>query len=217
MYPVMPMHGLHTLRHNFDADKYAEHQITNAYAIFDDSDHAGDQRTRRSLTSVLATLNGVVVDYKHEQQGCMSLHSTDGEIIATLAGAKKGVYFFELAKFLDLPSAGQPIKIYQDSQPCIDICNNGIISNRAKHIAVPALYIHDKVTRKFIELEYIPTSLQPADPGTKAQSAPVIFRAYDYAIGVRFYPPATSEHAQLMDLTKFNASRNFQLNNDATH
>ena len=44
-------------------------------------------------------------------------------------------------------------------------------------------------------------------------SAPVLFRACDYAAGVWFYPPATSEHAELMALSTFNAARNFTIPN----
>ena len=55
-------------------------------------------------------------------------------------------------------------------------------------------------------MEHTPTALQPADPGAKPTSAPVSFHAYDYATGVRFYAPAYSEHAKLMDLVTYNAA-----------
>ena len=111
----MDMTGHHTIRLNFDS----QYKITNAIAVFDDADHSGDQHTRRSLSSILVTLLGVLVDYKFEQQSCISLHSTDTEVQATFTGGKKACYFFELARFLDLPTAGDPITIYQDSEPCM--------------------------------------------------------------------------------------------------
>ena len=207
----MPLDKTHTLRTNVDAKTYLEHQISNYFSVFDDADHAADQRTRRSLTSLLVLLTGVLVDYKFEQQGCIALHSTDAEIVATLAGTKKAIYFYDLGVFLDLHNNDKPIKIYQDSQPCIDIVTSGTISKRVKHICVPVHYIHEKVIKGYIDLEYISTSLQPADPGTKATSAPILFRAMDYAIGVRFYPPPESEHATLMELSKYNACRKFTI------
>jgi hypothetical protein len=212
MYPRrqdISLEGHHMLRAEFDAGKYLEHKITNFFAIFDDADHAADQRTRRSLTSIIAVLLGVLVDYKFEQQSCIALHSTEAETIATFTGAKKADYLYNIARFLEMEGAGRPIMIYQDSQPCIEICTSGATSNRVKHITIPVLWIYEKYLKKIIDLEHIPTALQPADPGTKATSAPVLFRAFDYAIGVRFYPPADSEHAELMDLDRFNASRSF--------
>ena len=94
------------------------------------------------------------------QQGCMLLHSTDGDIQATFAGSKKGDYFFEVAKFLDLDFAGKLIKIYQDGKTFINPRQNGTISNRAKRIEVP-------LVKACVELN--PTALQHANLGTKPQ------------------------------------------------
>ena len=80
------------------------------------------------LSSVLTALVGVAVDYKMGQQGCMSLSSTVAEIHSIFASVKRTVYVFEMAKFLDMPKAGKPIRIYQDSQPCIDILTSGAVS-----------------------------------------------------------------------------------------
>ena len=60
-------------------------------------------------------------------------------------------------------------------------------------------------------MEHISTVLQPADPGTKPSSAPVLFRAMDYAIGTRFYPPTDSEHAAHMELSLYNAAHTFTM------
>ena len=119
------------------------------------------------------------------------------------------LFLYELAKFTDLSCSSKPITIYQDSQPCIEIVESNTISSRVKHVAIPVLFTHENIVREVIQMEYIKTTLQPADPGTKPQSAPVLFRAYDYLIGVRFYPPITSEHAKLMNLPAYNSSRNF--------
>ena len=62
-------------------------------------------------------------------------------------------------------------------------------------------------------MEHIPTALEPADPGTKPMPAPISFRAYDYATGIRSYPPADSELAKLMDLVTYNAAHTFTIPN----
>ena len=82
---------------------------------------------------------------------------------------------------------------------------------RVKHIAVPVHYVYKKVVKGIIDMEHIPIALQPADPGTKLTSASVSFRAYDYATGVRFYPPVDPEHAKLMDIIKYSADRTFTI------
>ena len=209
MYPKLLLEDYHTLRHNYDNGKFDEHRITNAIAIFADAEHARDQKTRRSLDSIIVIMAGVLIDYKMSQQSCIALHSTDSEILSTFGATKKALFLYKLAKFTDLSCSSKPITIYQDSQPCIEIVESNTISSRVKHVAIPVLFTHENIVREVIQMEYIKTTLQPADPGTKPQSAPVLFRAYDYLTGVRFYPPITSEHAKLMDLPTFNSSRNF--------
>ena len=114
----------------------------------------------------------------------MSLSSTDAEIHSTFDGVKRAVYFFEMAIFFDMLSAEKSIRIYQDSKPCIGILTSGAVSKHVKYIAVPRHYIYEKVAKGIINMEHIPTALQPADPGTKLTLAPVSFCAYDYATGV---------------------------------
>ena len=207
------MHGLHKLQNNHDSVNFGEIEITNGVAVFAYGDHAHDQRTRRSLSSLLSCMLGVAVDWKMEQQNCISTCSTDSEIHSTFSGTKRALYYFDITTFLKMVCAGLPVTVYQDSQPCIDICESGAVSKRVKHVAVPILFINEKLVKGYIKFKKIPTALQPAEPGTKSLSAPVIFRAYDYAYGTRFYPPPNTVHAELMDLTSFNNQRNFRIPN----
>lgn len=55
---------------------------------------------------------------------------------------------------------------------------------------------------------HLKTTLQPADAGTKPQSAPVLERAFNYLIGVRHYPSPDSEHGQLLELSEFKCYHN---------
>jgi hypothetical protein len=74
---------------------------------------------------------------------------------------------------------------------------------RVKHIAVQIAIACEKILMGITDPEYIKTSLQPADGGTKQQSGPIIEPAFNYLIGARHYPPPDSEHACLMDLSDF--------------
>ncbi len=131
------------------------------------------------------------------------------QVYVTFGAAKKAIYFKGLARFLELPCGLKPIPIMQDSKPCIATVEVNALSTRVKHIAIPCQFTHEQIVHETIKMQYISTHLQPADPGTKPQSAPVNFRAYDYLIGVRHYPPSGSEHARLMELHRFNAACNF--------
>ena len=88
-----------------------------------------------------------------------------------------------MTKFLDMPNAGQSIRIYQDSQPCIGILTSGVFSKHVKNIVILAHCVY-----RTVDSENIPPALQPADPVTRSISAPLLFHAYDYATWVCFYP-----------------------------
>eukprot|EP00956_Cyclotella_meneghiniana_P011589 scaffold16276_cov49-Cyclotella_meneghiniana.AAC.9 len=72
---------------------------------------------------------------------------------------------------------------------------------------IPIMYMHEHVKIGTISLHKINTKLNLADLGTKPKkSAPVHFDHFDQAIGVRFYPPAGSEHDNLLNLDTFKVS-----------
>ena len=77
------------------------------------------------------------------------------------------------------------------------------ITTQVKYIAVPIWYIHEQIEADRIKLQKIDTRLNIADSGTKPNPSPTHFRQYDWAIGVRFYPPESSEHYKLLELHKF--------------
>jgi hypothetical protein len=132
--------GTHTLKFDFDKGKFAEHIITNGIAIFVDADHGCDKATRQSIEFLTVLLGGVSIDESCKQQGFIALNSTDAETGGLCKASKKGVYYYKLAKFFTLPIAGQPVTIYEDSQPAIDLVSSNAISSHAKHIATAIAY-----------------------------------------------------------------------------
>ena len=207
-YARLPLEGIQCLRYDYDSGKSNEIEFTNRMTIFADADHARDARTRRSLTSVVALFCGVSVDFKFEQQSCVAIHSTEGEIIATFTATKKAINYQAVLRFLGIPGSERPITIFQDSQPTIDTIASSSITGRAKHIAVPVLFIHERVDHGVVELTKTSTDLQPADPGTKPLSAPIHFRHNDFIIGVRYYPKPGTDHYQLAAIDQFTSTSN---------
>jgi hypothetical protein len=204
MYPrKASLTGAHIFRNTYDNGHIEEAEIVNNIAIFVDSEHGRDLSTRRSMYFVCVVIAGVIVDHVAKQSGAIALHSTDAEIYGFCAASKRAVFWYDLAVFFQLPTAGQPIRLYEDSQPCIDVVQSHSILSKVKHLAVQIAFAYEKITMGVTQPEYLHTTLQPADAGTKPQSAPVLKRAFNYLIGVRHYPPRTSEHAQVLDLSEF--------------
>jgi len=196
--------GFHTLRVDYDTPKFEAIQLPNGFLLMIDSDHARDNRTRKSCTSIKALMIGVIFDWKMEQQKVVALHSTDSETRGVFAGTKRGLTLQAIAEFLGFPNKNiYPTPIYEDSQPCIDILQANTVTTRVKHIAVPIHFIHHQIAMKKFTMVKIGTQLNLADSGTKPTPGPTHFRHFDQSIGVRFYPPLESEHHDLLELSKF--------------
>jgi hypothetical protein len=208
MYPrgTLDINGTHNIRVDFDPPKFKSMELPNKLIELVDSDHARDITTRRSCHCILALLLGVVVNWKVEQQKCVALHSTDSELRGSFSATKIGMNLQDICEFLGLErSLFRPLSIYGDSQPCIDILKaNQIGTNiKLKHIAVPAHFMHQQVLNERVDFLKIDTHLNMADSGTKPNPSSTHFRQWNQATGVRFYPPADSEHYTLLQLHRF--------------
>ena len=129
----------------------------------------------------------------------IALHSTDAETRAFFTATKMNNYLRDICTYLGM-NQDQPTITYEDSQPCIDILQSNAITSRVKHMAVTVNYCHQEIEMQKIVPMKIKTTLNIADVGTKPLAGPSHHRHYEYARGVRYYPPPTSDHAKLMDL-----------------
>lgn len=128
--------GVHILRNTFDNGTVRQAEISNNIAIFVDSENGRDATTRRPMYFICVVIAGVIVDHVAQQLGAIALHSTDAEIYGFCSATKRAVFWYDLAVFFELPTAGDAIKLYEDSQPCIDVVKSNSISSRVKHLAV---------------------------------------------------------------------------------
>ena len=80
-------------------------------------------------------------------------------------------FFGELGMPLQLP-----IPIYADNLQAIDLAKNPIAHSKAKHIDVLHYYQRDQVNKGRVELIYVPTEEQLADPLTKPIPRPAHHR-----------------------------------------
>ena len=120
-----------TIRFEHEPGKFLEHMISNVLSMFKDSDHARCAKSRRSIPCILATLNGVTVDWHMGPQSCTAAHSTDAEIQAQFTAAMRNRHLHPIMEWLHMPLAG-PTGIWEDNQPAIDIVSAGHITGRVQ-------------------------------------------------------------------------------------
>ena len=132
---------------------------------FCDADYAGDQDTRRSTTGYLFTLNGGAISWSSRLQPTVAVSTTEAEYMAAAYAIKEALWLRILLH--DLGHDISTITIQADSQSAIKLLKNPVFSMRSKHIDVIYHFARERVARKDIAFEYIPTTEMAADALTK--------------------------------------------------
>lgn len=87
-----------------------------------DSDWGGDSNDRRSVSGYLIKFFGNTVLWVTRKQNCVSLSSTEAELIALCSAVQDCKYFKRLLK--DFGIDIKNFKVYEDNQGCIALINN---------------------------------------------------------------------------------------------
>lgn len=145
--------------------KYERKQNELEMTCYVDSDWGGDLKDRRSVTGYMIKVFGNTVLWVTRKQNCVSLSSTEAELIALCSAVQECMYFKRLLEDLGIHLAN--FKVYEDNQGCIAIVNNPENNRRVKHIDLKYNFISENVKINLLTLEYINTKLQIADMLTK--------------------------------------------------
>jgi hypothetical protein len=137
---------------------------------YSDSDWASDTNDRKSTTGYVIKLDGCTVTWCSKKQSIVSLSSTEAEYIA-IADTIKEVLWMRL--FLsELTNAPIISTVLVDNQSAQAIAAASDINDRTKHIDTRFHFIREHVKLRTVELQWIPTEDQIADPFTKALHKP---------------------------------------------
>ena len=142
--------------------------VVDAYA---DSDWASDKIDRKSVTGWIARLNGDPVSWASKKQKTVSQSTCEAELYAEAAAINETKWLSGLLGEIGMESSNEsqrvPI-IYGDNQSAQALSQNGIKSERTKHIAIKYAFIHDEVSHGRVRLQWVPTTEQLADILTKS-------------------------------------------------
>ncbi|WOH00710.1 hypothetical protein DCAR_0520084 [Daucus carota subsp. sativus] len=135
-----------------------------------DSDWAGCQFTRLSLTGYCIKLGDSLVSWKCKKQHTVSKSSVEAEYRSMADTCCEVVWLVALLKnFLISPKL--PIPFYCDSQSTLYIAANPVFHERTKHIEIDCHIVREKLIRGLIAPTHISTTEQRADMFTKALGA----------------------------------------------
>ena len=144
---------------SWDPDK--EHLIE----VICDADYAGNQMTRKSLSSVQIFVNGNLMESYVRAQKCISLSSGESEYVCMVGGVSEGIFVKALYEFI----TGVPCKLVcrTDSSAARGMAGRQGVG-RVRHMAANLLWLQEKVRDRVVNITPVPTATNAADIGTKS-------------------------------------------------
>eukprot|EP00854_Cymbomonas_tetramitiformis_P026901 gene26901-biopygen27858 len=121
-------------------------------SIYTDADYAGCKTFRRSTFGIAVFLCGSVVIFSSMIQKCVSLSTTEAEIIDMSEGAREVKYVLNVLD--SLVDICRPVPMYCDNQGAIHLASDYVNSSRSKHIEVRNMYIQELIKAKETEALY---------------------------------------------------------------
>jgi hypothetical protein len=125
---------------------------------FVDAVFADDRIDRKSSIGYVFKLAGGPISWKSGKQLIVALSSTKAEYVALTIAVKEAVYVLKLLVELQYPLSYQPVKIFEDNHPAINLTNQSGINSRSKHIQVRWYWIRQQVSLGCVDINWISTT-----------------------------------------------------------
>jgi hypothetical protein len=162
------LHGTSNLGLQYSGTTGTDMVIT----CYTDSDWANDKEDRHSITGWLVKLNDDIISYSSKKQVNIATSSAEAELYAEASGIKEVIWLKGLLMELGL-NVQMNIVVYCDNQSTISISNNGLTSERTKHIDVQYKFIKYFINNGLVKPVWISTDKQQADILTKQLTTPL--------------------------------------------
>ena len=198
-YPSTFQQDLQKITYQFSPKQSATYELSSYPVFFSDSSFANILPNRRSMQSNCGLFNGVVTSWGTNIQTSIASNSTDAEIRSIYTTTKKIVaftHFLTSSAIQDI--CLQPITLYGDNTSSINIVRQNKISSRSRHLDIPVTYSYENLERQYFTLKHIDRKLNAADISTKSTSGPIVSRHWNFLRGLRFYPPAKTDHGRYL-------------------
>ena len=149
-----------------------------------DSDYAGDEQHRRSVTGITIKIAGAAIYYKTKFQTTIALSSTEAEFIAACEAAKVILYVRSILEDMGIHQ-NKATTLYEDNQGALLMANAGQPTKRTRHMDTKHFAIQQWVETDLLTLLRIGTSDNESDAMTKNLARTLFYRHQEYIMGKR--------------------------------
>ena len=156
--------------------------------MYVDSDFANDRVRRHSRAGWLIYLNGDLVGFGSRLQTSPAQSSTEAEYMTLSMAMRELLWIRNILVSVGI-TLKQPIVVFEDNQPAIDLSENAMASKRSRSIDTKHHWIRHYVNNGTIKLSYIHTKRQRADGMTKVLPRGPFTEFRDYCVSDRRVNP----------------------------
>ncbi|KAK6146204.1 hypothetical protein DH2020_020073 [Rehmannia glutinosa] len=136
---------------------------------YSDSDYAGNIDDRKSTSGSCQFLGDCLVSWFSKKQNCVSLSMAEAEYISATFCCTQLLWMKQT--LADYKCSFENVPIFCDNISAINIAQNPVHHNRTKHIEIRHHFLRDCVSKRKIEISFVPSQDQLADIFTKPLSS----------------------------------------------
>ncbi|KAK6148275.1 hypothetical protein DH2020_019187 [Rehmannia glutinosa] len=136
---------------------------------YSDSDYAGDIDDRKSTSGSCQFLGDCLVSWFSKKQNCVSLSTAEDEYISAAFCCTQLIWMKQT--LADYKCSFENVPIFCDNISAINIAQNPVHHNRTKHIEIRHHFLRDYVSKRKIEISFVPSQDQLVDIFTKSLSS----------------------------------------------
>ncbi|KAK6137074.1 hypothetical protein DH2020_029185 [Rehmannia glutinosa] len=148
---------------------------------YSDSDYAGNIDDRKSTSGSCQFLGDCLVSWFSKKQNCVSLSTAVAEYISAAFCCTQLLWMKQT--LADYKCSFESVPIFCDNISAINIAKNPVHHNRTKHIEIRHHFLRDCVSKRKIEISFVPSQDQLADIFTKPLS-PETFASIRARLGI---------------------------------
>ena len=131
-----------------------------------DADWAGEATTRRSRSAFLIEWLGAALVWGSERQVCISLSTTEAELVAMSRGVQEVIFVRKLLRVFGYSE--MPTFLFCDNKGALALVKNNVFHKRTKHIDIRYFFVRrEEQNEQSVLTAYSPTNWMLADSLTK--------------------------------------------------
>ncbi|KAK6145379.1 hypothetical protein DH2020_022199 [Rehmannia glutinosa] len=139
------------------------------FSGYSDSDYVGNIDDRKSTSGSCQFLGDCLVSWFSKKQNCVSLSTAEAEYISMAFCCTQLLWMKQT--LADYKCSFENVPIFCDNISAINIAQNPVHHNRTKHIEIRHHFLRDYVSKRKIEISFVPSQDQLADIFTKPLSS----------------------------------------------